>query len=203
MRRTHFLSLLILTVAVAGALFGLRSMADVQVAGQPTSPGDQADSLRNALEGVKQAQQGQAPGQPIPQFSHKIHAGDNHIPCLYCHIGADKSPVARVPAVSTCMGCHKLVGTDKPGVILLTQYWNRQQAIPWVKVNDVPDHVRFTHERHVQAGIACQTCHGEIQTEDHVKLAHTLNMGFCVTCHKARLNDPVHATSLDCATCHK
>jgi hypothetical protein len=193
MKRTLSLSLIIPAVGAAAVLLWLSLVpTQAQQAGLPDSLSEQ-----------KQAQQGEAPIQPITQFSHKIHAGDNKIPCLYCHIGADKSPVARVPAVSTCMGCHKLVGTDKPGIIQLTQYWNRQQAIPWVKVNDVPDHVRFTHKRHIDAGIACQTCHGEIQTEDHVKLAHTLNMGFCVTCHKARLNDPVHATSLDCATCHK
>ena len=192
MRRPLVLSLLIPAVAVAAALFGLSlKPTEAQQADMP-------DSLRDE----RMAQKGQAPIQPI-LFSHKIHAGDNKIPCLYCHIGADKSPVARVPALSTCMGCHKLVGTTLPGVQQLTGYWNRQQPIVWTKVNDVPDHVRFTHERHVQAGIACQTCHGEIQTETRVSLAHTLNMGFCVTCHKARLNDPVHATSLDCATCHK
>jgi hypothetical protein len=201
MRRTLTLSLLIPTIAAASVVFWLSLPPAAR--GDLIVPGGDKAALEDSLSEQKQAQQGEAPIQPIVQFSHKIHAGQNHIPCLYCHIGADKSPVARVPAVSTCMGCHKLVGADKPGVIKLTQYWNRQQAIPWVKVNDLPDHVRFTHKRHVDAGIACQTCHGEIQTEDHVKLAHTLNMGFCITCHKARVNDPVHATSLDCSTCHK
>lgn len=193
MRRTLSLSIFISAVGAAAVLLWA-SLSPTQA---------QQAGVADSLSKTRQAQKGQGPVQPIASFSHKIHAGDNKIPCLYCHVGADDSPVARVPAVETCMGCHKLVGVDKPGIIQLTQYWNRKQAIPWVKVNDVPDHVRFTHRRHVDAGIACQTCHGEIQTEDRVVLAHTLNMGFCVTCHKARLNDPVHATSLDCATCHK
>lgn len=193
MRRTLSLSLFLSAVGAAAVLLWA-SLAPSQA-----QQGAVADSLGHPT----MPQKGDAPIQPIGTFSHKIHAGDNKIPCLYCHIGADKSPVARVPAVETCMGCHKLVATQKPGIVKLTQYWNNKQAIPWVKVNDIPDHVRFTHKRHIQAGIACQTCHGEIQTEERVKLAHTLNMGFCVTCHKQRINDPVHATSLDCATCHK
>ena len=193
MRRTLSLSLFLSAVGAAAVLLWA-SLAPSQA---------QQGSVADSLGHPNMPQKGDAPIQPIAAFSHKIHAGDNKIPCLYCHVGADKSPVARVPAVETCMGCHKLVATGKPGIVKLTQYWNNKQAIPWVKVNDVPDHVRFTHKRHIQAGIACQTCHGEIQTEERVKLAHTLNMGFCVTCHKQRINDPVHATSLDCATCHK
>jgi hypothetical protein len=148
------------------------------------------------------ARQGQSLPQPI-NFSHKIHAGDNQIPCLYCHIGADKGPVATVPAVRTCMGCHKMVAVDKPEIQKLKRYWDSQQPIPWAKVYDISDHVRFTHERHVRAGIACQTCHGPVQEMSAIRLEHTLKMGFCVGCHKQHLNDKHTPASLDCATCHK
>ena len=49
----------------------------------------------------------EAPGpiQPIP-FSHKHHAGEFQIECLYCHTGTDESQAAGVPSVELCMGCH-------------------------------------------------------------------------------------------------
>jgi hypothetical protein len=148
------------------------------------------------------AQKGQSLPQPI-NFSHKIHAGDNQIPCLYCHVGANKGPVATVPAVRTCMGCHKMVAAGKPEIQKLKGYWDRQQPIPWAKVYDLPDHVRFTHKRHVLAGIACQRCHGPVQEMPAIRLQQTLNMGFCVSCHKQHLNDKHTPASLDCSTCHK
>ncbi|MGH7409084.1 MAG: cytochrome c3 family protein, partial [Candidatus Methylomirabilales bacterium] len=43
------------------------------------------------------------PEQPIA-FSHKVHAGDNKIPCLYCHANARRSTVAGIPSVQRCMG---------------------------------------------------------------------------------------------------
>ena len=48
---------------------------------------------------------GYAPEQPIA-FSHRLHAGEMEIPCLYCHSGADKSRHAGIPALRVCMNCH-------------------------------------------------------------------------------------------------
>jgi len=53
-------------------------------------------------------QQGYQPEQPI-QFSHRLHAGDMQIGCLYCHSGAERSRNAGIPAASVCMNCHKFV----------------------------------------------------------------------------------------------
>ena len=40
-----------------------------------------------------------SPDQPI-KFSHKIHAGDNQIPCQHCHVYAARSPLG-VPSVTS------------------------------------------------------------------------------------------------------
>lgn len=53
-------------------------------------------------------QQGYEPEQPIA-FSHRQHAGDLQISCLYCHFGAETSPHAGIPAASVCMTCHRFV----------------------------------------------------------------------------------------------
>src|SRR5713101_4284501 len=52
--------------------------------------------------------QGYAPEQPIA-FPHKVHAGDNRIPCLYCHYGARTSRHAGIPSASVCMNCHSML----------------------------------------------------------------------------------------------
>lgn len=141
---------------------------------------------------------GDAPAQPIA-FSHKLHAGDHQIPCLHCHLHAEHSPSAGVPPVSKCMGCHNNIAKDKPLIVTLTDYWDQQQPIPWVKVHDLPDFVHFSHKRHVKAGLACNNCHGEVEKMQVLRKVNNLQMGWCIDCHK---NNAVRFGT-DCATCHK
>lgn len=137
-----------------------------------------------------------APVQPIT-FSHKIHAGEYKIDCFYCHIHARKSVVAGVPSVQLCIGCHKYVAKEKPEVQKLVRYWDTKQTIPWVKVNDLPDFVYFSHKRHISANVTCQTCHGQVERMERVSAAGILHMETCVNCHLER------KASIDCWTCHK
>ncbi len=141
------------------------------------------------------------PEQPIA-FSHRRHAGDMKIDCLYCHNGADKSPIANIPPMSTCMGCHKIVSTTKPTIQKLAGYWDRKEQIPWVEVYRLPDHVKFNHKRHVKAEIECQTCHGPVETMDVVYQYPALKMGWCVGCHRQNLDAPKYPATMDCIACH-
>jgi hypothetical protein len=138
------------------------------------------------------------PRQPI-EFSHKIHAGDNGIPCMYCHVAARRSVAAGVPSVNKCISCHRIVAKDRPQIRKLMEYWADQQPIPWIKVHDLPDFVYFPHKRHVQAGVACQTCHGPVETMHRVERVAPLKMGWCLDCHK----EHEVQNGLDCWTCHK
>lgn len=162
-------------------------------------------------------QQGYQPAQPI-NFSHKVHAGDNQIQCLYCHSSADKSAVAGIPAATTCMNCHKQVLKDSAEIQKIVMALQQNKPIEWIKVNDLPDHVRFNHSRHVTAGVKCQLCHGPVETEDRVSQADALSMGMCVTCHRTHRevtldeNGRPHVAkeatpkrlmaSTDCSVCH-
>ncbi len=150
---------------------------------------------------------GYTPEQPIA-FSHKLHAGDNKIPCLYCHTGAARSRHAGVPAVQTCMNCHAVTRTDRPAIQKLTALYNEGKAVEWKRVYRLPDHVYFDHRPHVNAGIACQTCHGEVQTMARVSQVMSLRMGNCLKCHR----DPKAALPPDsriakgpeyCTACHR
>ncbi|MEK6289287.1 MAG: cytochrome c3 family protein [Acidobacteriota bacterium] len=162
-------------------------------------------------------QQGYEPAQPIA-FSHKVHAGDIQIQCLYCHSAAEKSKVAGIPAASTCMNCHLQIKKDSPEIQKITQALADNRPIEWVRVHSLPDHARFDHSRHAAAGIKCQQCHGAIETMERVSQFETLSMGMCVTCHRTHREvtldengKPVisrEATpkrlmaSTDCSVCH-
>ena len=141
---------------------------------------------------------GTSPQQPI-NFSHKIHAGDYEIPCMYCHVQARRSISAGVPSVSKCVGCHSQVATDRPQIRKLMAYWENKEPIPWIKVHDLPDFVHFPHKRHVAAGVKCQTCHGPVETMAVISREAPLKMGLCLDCHKK--NEVKNG--LDCWTCHK
>ena len=141
---------------------------------------------------------GTSPEQPI-NFSHRVHAGDNEIPCMYCHTQARRSISAGVPSVNKCVGCHTNVAPDKPQIRKVMGYWENKEPIPWIKVHDLPDFVYFPHKRHVQADVECQTCHGAVETMDVITREAPLQMGWCLECHKEQ--EVEHGT--DCWTCHK
>ena len=141
---------------------------------------------------------GTSPEQPIA-FSHKIHAGDNQIPCQHCHMQARRSISAGVPSVNKCVNCHKVVAKDRPQIRKVMEYWENKEPIPWIKVHDLPDFVHFTHKRHVAAGLECQTCHGPVETMERVTRLAPLKMGWCLDCHKKHEVE----NGLDCWTCHK
>lgn len=137
-----------------------------------------------------------APRQPI-DFPHAVHAGDLGLDCLFCHEFADRSPRATAPPLSTCMTCHESMALDRPGVQLLRGHVERGEPVAWRQVHALPSFVHFTHERHVKAGVACATCHGDVAQMARVTRVRPLTMGWCVTCHRAR------GASTDCATCHQ
>ncbi len=165
--------------------------------------------------------QGYAPTQPIP-FSHKLHAGQYNIPCMYCHVGVEKSRHATIPSTNICMNCHSQVKTDSPHIAKIREAFESGKPIEWVKVHDMPDHVYFNHKRHVTKGIACETCHGDVKKMAVVKQAKALSMGWCLDCHrgqnkelpasiaKAEVENP-HGTGIpkggvapvSCYTCHR
>ena len=112
---------------------------------------------------------GYQPAQPV-EFSHKLHAGELEIECLYCHSEAERSAVASVPSVATCMNCHTQVQTKDeageltPAMATLLEHWEKKRPIVWNKVHDLADFTYFDHSRHVVADVECQECHGPVET---------------------------------------
>jgi hypothetical protein len=150
---------------------------------------------------------GYQPEQPI-KFSHKLHAGDMKIDCKYCHIGTDKSRNASIPTVSICMGCHALARKDSPEIQKLTDYYNKGIPIPWKRVHKVPEFVYFNHSAHINSGLVCQTCHGNVQDMEVVGQVHNFTMGACLDCHRNAHDNLPYIKNVkngpeNCWTCHR
>ena len=134
--------------------------------------------------------------QPVA-FPHNTHMRAG-MDCIDCHSGADVRDAAGIPSVRKCMLCHAKLAKDKPEVQKAIEYANRNVEIPWVRVYSFsPDaHVKFRHEPHYQAGIACATCHGDLSKSTVAERTVHHTMGSCLTCHRQ-----MSATE-DCAACH-
>lgn len=162
---------------------------------------------------------GVGPSQPI-QFTHHRHVTVLGMQCEYCHSSARKSIHGGVPETKVCAGCHWQVKKDNsPHIAAITSFGegcayegvgmvnDKCDPIPWKKVHDVQDFVHFNHSRHVQGGVQCTECHGQVglqgefktwteQNEQgemvevtgipdgHVMVRETtMQMGWCLDCH--------------------
>ncbi len=127
------------------------------------------------------------PEQPIA-YSHKLHAGDLGIECVYCHNSVEKSKHAGIPTVNVCMNCHKAVGegteTGTEEIAKIHEaagfeassmsYTGETKPIKWVKVHNMPDHVYFNHSQHVVVGgLDCKQCHGDMTKETVARIMTT------------------------------
>lgn len=199
----------LVTLLVLAALLALLAVAR---ASQLRLPGDHT---------------GYEPEQPI-RFSHRLHAGELEIDCLYCHSGAERSRHAGIPAASTCMNCHKNVTAPwaqvraeaeaamnekreprpvvSPELQKVFDALAERRPIEWTQVHKVPDFVTFEHRAHVNAGVACDACHGPVRTMERVRQVSSLSMGWCVDCHRggatAQMAGVTTRGSTDCAACH-
>jgi len=182
--------------------------------------------------------------QPI-EFSHKTHIEKGGVPCEFCHIYARRSINSGAPAMASCFGCHGnrvIPGSDEDpqkaakkqeDIKKLLEFQQKAESISWKKIHDVPDFVHFSHKRHIQIGLDCTECHGEVNQYDVLStktMITDLSMGWCMKCHKegrpavdGKIAGPVRETrggkivkeagvnqtgeivigSIDCYTCHK
>ena len=121
--------------------------------------------------------------QPV-QFSHAHHVGGEGIDCRYCHTSVEKSDFAGIPPTKTCMNCHSVIWSDAPILEPVRASFRDEVPLTWTRVNDLPDFVYFSHRIHVRQGVGCATCHGQVDTMPLMRQAESLQMEWCLSCHR-------------------
>lgn len=126
---------------------------------------------------------GYQPQQPVP-YSHKLHAGDLGMDCRYCHSNVEFSAKATVPPTQTCMNCHTLVLPESKKLLPVRESWTSNEPIEWVRIHKLPDYAYFDHSAHLNAGVGCASCHGNVAEMEKVIQVEPLSMGWCLDCHR-------------------
>ncbi len=122
--------------------------------------------------------------QPV-QFSHKHHVGDDGIDCRYCHTSVESSASAGMPPTKTCMNCHSQLFATTVYLEPVRESWKTGIPIKWTRIHDLPDYVYFNHSIHLNKGVGCSTCHGRVDQMPLVRQVSSLQMEWCIQCHRA------------------
>lgn len=121
--------------------------------------------------------------QPV-QFSHKHHVGDDGIDCRYCHTQVETSASAGIPPTQSCMNCHNQLWAETPYLEPVRASFRENKPIEWERVHDLPSFAYFDHSIHIAKGVGCSTCHGQIDDMPAVFQQNTLQMEWCLACHR-------------------
>jgi hypothetical protein len=121
--------------------------------------------------------------QPI-QFSHERHVAGNGIDCRYCHSSVEESSFAGIPPTKTCMNCHSEIFSGSPYLEPVRLSFRSDRSIEWTRVHDLPDFVYFNHSIHVNKGVGCTTCHGQVDRMPLMWQEKSLQMEWCLDCHR-------------------
>ena len=126
--------------------------------------------------------------QPVP-FSHQHHLTGLGIDCRYCHTSVEESSFAGIPPTKTCMNCHAQIWTNAQLLEPVRASYHSGQSLQWTRVNQLPDFVFFNHSIHVTKGVGCNTCHGPVDRMPLMYQEESLQMEWCLGCHRAPENN--------------
>jgi hypothetical protein len=118
--------------------------------------------------------------QPVP-FSHQHHVTGLGI---YCHTSVETSSFAGIPPTKTCMNCHSQIWTNAAYLEPVRESYRSGKSLEWTRVNQLPDFVYFSHSIHINKGVGCNTCHGPIDQMPLTYQFASLQMEFCLDCHR-------------------
>src|SRR5262245_36911696 len=121
--------------------------------------------------------------QPV-QFSHQHHVQTIGIDCRYCHTGVERAAFAGIPPTKTCMNCHSQIWATSPYLEPVRASFRDDKSLHWRRVHDLPDFAYFDHSVHVKKGVGCETCHGRVDEMPLVRQKASLQMEWCIDCHR-------------------
>jgi hypothetical protein len=146
--------------------------------------------------------------QPIP-FSHKHHVQGLGLDCKFCHSAVEKSSTAGMPSTEVCMSCHSQIYQNSKVLKPLRDSLENNIPIKWNRVHELPDYVFFDHSIHLNKGITCLSCHGDVKKMPFISKQKSLTMSWCLECHthpENYLSPRTHvdrAQLINCYTCHR
>lgn len=82
------------------------------------------------------------------------------------------------------MTCHSQIWANATLTQPIRDSWATGKSIEWRRVHDLPDFVYFNHSIHVNKGIGCSTCHGQVDEMPLTYRVNNLYMDWCVNCHR-------------------
>lgn len=130
-----------------------------------------------------QSEVGWTVSQPIP-FSHAHHVGGLGIDCRFCHATVEESAHAGFPSTHVCMTCHSQIWTGASMLAKVRKSLASGKPLVWNRVSKLPDYVYFNHAIHIDRGVACVSCHGQVDQMPLMTRAHPFEMRFCLDCHR-------------------
>jgi hypothetical protein len=98
------------------------------------------------------------------------------------------------------MACHQQVQKDNPKLEPVRASWKSGQPVEWVQLHRTPDYVFYNHAAHVNRGISCASCHGQVNRMSVVRHEKPHSMAWCLECHRHPekfLRPETQITSLD------
>lgn len=136
------------------------------------------------------------PAQPLP-LSHKTHLALG-LKCQECHPNPDPGDRMTFPAATKCMACHVTIAKDRPAIQKLAEIAKAKEPVPWVRVYSVRAGVYWSHRSHLEAGLKCDACHGEVARMDVMaKVTNVTTMQGCIQCHRKS------GAGTGCEFCHE
>ena len=126
-------------------------------------------------------------GVPIEQpvaFSHALHNGQFGVDCRYCHTSVEVAASSNVPPTEVCMTCHSQIRVGSPQLAAVYESWETETPIEWNRVHKLADYVYFNHSAHINKGVGCTNCHGQINEMEGIWKNEPMSMGWCLECHR-------------------
>src|SRR5258708_3394296 len=82
------------------------------------------------------------------------------------------------------MHCHSQMLTNTDSLKPVLASYQNNSPIQWTRVYQLADFVYFDHSIHVNKGVGCTTCHGQIDRMPLTEKASSLQMSWCLDCHR-------------------
>ncbi len=133
--------------------------------------------------------QGQRADQPVPVQPQAPRSGSGPAVPVLSYLGGE----VELCRHSRDQDLYELPFTDldqRQPVASSAQFLGDRQLHSWTKVHDLPDFAYFNHSIHVNKGIGCSTCHGRVDQMPLMYAQNTLQMEWCLNCHRNAGEEP-------------